>query len=65
MNAYSMIAVYLIAIFMLIAPLWVLSVVKRPHVKLTVITVFLVVFLTVLSFATRAQPFEILATTAA
>jgi hypothetical protein len=46
---YSVLAVYLIAIFMLVAPLWILSLVNRPNVKLAVITVFLVLFLTVLS----------------
>jgi hypothetical protein len=50
---------------MLIAPIWILEVMTKPIRKLVVITVFIVVFLAMLSSVTVAKPFETLAATAA
>lgn len=50
---------------MLIAPLWILQGLSTMTMKLTVITVFVSVFLIVLSFAMVAKPFEALGATAA
>ncbi|KAF2416911.1 hypothetical protein EJ08DRAFT_97865 [Tothia fuscella] len=62
---YSTISIFLIGLFMLIAPLWILNIVHPQHWKLGVITIFVVVFLAVLSFVTEAKPFENLAATVA
>ena len=50
---------------MLIVPIWILEVITQPIRKLVVITVFIVVFLAMLSSVTVAKPFETLAATAA
>ena len=50
---------------MLIAPLWILWGLSYMAMKLTVITVFVLVFLLVLSFAMVSKPFEALGATAA
>ncbi|KAL5317452.1 hypothetical protein ACEPPN_014547 [Leptodophora sp. 'Broadleaf-Isolate-01'] len=50
---------------MLLAPMWILQALDRSVLKLAVITVFVVVFLGLVSYATVAKPFETLAATAA
>jgi hypothetical protein len=54
-------AIILIGLLMLVGPLWILEFVNGPLQKLGVITSFIVLFLALLSFATIAKPFEILA----
>ena len=56
--------VFIVAVVMLIVPLWVLAIVQDMFRKLAVITVFLTVFLAVLTWGTFSRPFEILAATA-
>lgn len=50
---------------MLLAPMWILQALQSNGLKLGVITVFVVVFLGLVSYATVAKPFETLAATAA
>ena len=50
---------------MLIAPLWNLQALTTPILKLGTITAFIMLFLTIISYATVAKPFETLAATAA
>ncbi len=50
---------------MLIAPMWILEVINKSIQKLAVITVFIIVFLAMISSVTVAKPFETLAATAA
>ena len=50
---------------MLIGPLWILDAVGTRRAQLEVISVFIVVFLVLVSSITVAKPFESLAATAA
>lgn len=50
---------------MLIAPLWILDAVGTKRAQLQVISVFILVFLVLVSTITVARPFESLAATAA
>lgn len=50
---------------MLIAPIWILAFVHKVAAKLAIITVFILIFLAMVSFATNAKPYESLAATAA
>jgi hypothetical protein len=63
-DALATAAIFLAAAMMLIAPLWILAGIGETYQKLTVITIFLIVFLSVLNWGTVARPFEILAATA-
>ncbi|KXH38024.1 hypothetical protein CSIM01_04514 [Colletotrichum simmondsii] len=54
-----------IGVLMLITPIWILQAVNHSTSKLAVITVFIFVFLLVLSLAMVAKPFEALGATAA
>ncbi len=54
-----------IGVAMLITPIWILQAIERLQMKLVVITIFLFVFLIVLSFAMVTKPFEALGATAA
>ena len=56
--------VFILAVCMLIAPLWILSSISEPREKLVIMTALLLALLIVLSWGTRARPFEILAVTA-
>lgn len=56
--------IFLVAVVMLIAPLWALTSLENQFHKLGVITGFLIIFLLVLNWGTLAKPFEILAATA-
>ncbi|KAK0756999.1 hypothetical protein N5P37_010524 [Trichoderma harzianum] len=55
----------MIGLAMLVTPLWILQSTTNLQSKLIVITVFIVVFLLVLSFGMVARPFEALGATAA
>ncbi|KAI0129593.1 hypothetical protein BJ170DRAFT_681088 [Xylariales sp. AK1849] len=57
-------AVFVVAFVMLVVPLWILAVTEDMFKRLGVITVFITVLLGVLTSATLAEPFEILAATA-
>lgn len=52
-------------IAMLVTPMWILQAVQTPKAKLGTITVFVVVFLAMVSYATAARPAEALGATAA
>ncbi|KAL7943826.1 hypothetical protein V8C42DRAFT_328546 [Trichoderma barbatum] len=54
----------MIGLAMLVTPLWILQSTKSLQIKLIVITVFIIVFLLVLSFGMVARPFEALGATA-
>ena len=54
-----------IGTIMLIAPMWILQALGSQQQKLWVITLFLLSFVMMISYATVARPFEILAATAA
>lgn len=63
-DVFGAITIFTAAAVMLIAPLWILAGVDELHQKLAAITIFLAVFLFVLSWGTSARPFEMLAATA-
>jgi hypothetical protein len=63
-DVIAAVAIFAVAITMLIAPLWILAVLDTIFRKLAVITAFSVVFLAVLNWGTIARPFEIFAATA-
>ena len=50
---------------MLVAPLWILAFVENKVYRLVIITMFLICFLSVVTFTTVARPFESLGATAA
>ncbi|KAI1400398.1 hypothetical protein F4819DRAFT_368578 [Hypoxylon fuscum] len=64
-NAFVSILLTAIGTAMLIIPIWILQSQDNLKYKLAVITVFVFVFLSVLSFAMVAKPFEALGATAA
>lgn len=64
MDQFSSVFIVLIGVGMLITPIWVLQLLHSFWEKLVVITVFVSVFLIVLSFAMATRPFEALAATA-
>ncbi|KAI9162852.1 hypothetical protein HJFPF1_04447 [Paramyrothecium foliicola] len=64
MDVTGSLAVFLAALLMLVAPLWILQAMKDIRSKLTVITSFVVAFLLFLSLGTLGRPFERLAATA-
>ncbi|KAH7305584.1 hypothetical protein B0I35DRAFT_444067 [Stachybotrys elegans] len=63
-DSLGSVAVLVAALFMLIAPLWILHALTSIRLKLAVITSFVVVCLMFLSLATLGRPFERLAATA-
>lgn len=63
-DSLASVTIFVSAMVMLIAPLWVLAVVESLYQKLGVITAFLLVFLAILAWGTLSKPFEILAATA-
>ncbi|KAI1135031.1 hypothetical protein F5Y05DRAFT_396329 [Hypoxylon sp. FL0543] len=63
-DAFGSVAIFIAALMMLIAPLWILQALVDIHAKLAVITVFIVACLFFLSFAIVGKPFERLAATA-
>lgn len=54
-----------VGLVMLIAPIWILAFAYQAVVKLTIITLFILLFLVLLSFGMNAKPYEALAATAA
>lgn len=64
LNAFASTSVFVAAITMLIAPLWILTKTEIMDQKLGIITAFLMLFLGVLNWGTVSRPFEILAATA-
>lgn len=64
LDAFSGIAIFVTALAMLITPLWALQTLQDLRLKLAIITLFAVLCLTFLTFATLGRPFERLAATA-
>lgn len=64
-DCYTTIAIFVTGLLMLIAPLWTMNVISRPYLKLGVITIFIVMFLSIVYYGTAAKPFETLAAIAA
>lgn len=56
--------ILVIALLMLIAPLWILQALEDKYAKLAVITAFIVICLFFLTLATMGRPFETIAATA-
>lgn len=65
LNLFVSVTTTLIGLAMLVTPLWILQSTTNVQSKLIVITVFIVVFLLVLSFGMVTKPFEALGATAA
>ncbi|KAI1452546.1 hypothetical protein F4805DRAFT_447137 [Annulohypoxylon moriforme] len=63
-DAFGSLAVLIIALLMLIAPLWILQALDDVYSKLAVITFFIVICVFFLSLGTFGKPFETLAATA-
>ena len=63
-DAIAAAAIFIVALTMLIAPLWTLAVLEDIFRKLAVITAFTLVLLLVLTWGTLARPLEILAAAA-
>ncbi|KAF5511444.1 hypothetical protein CGCS363_v002119 [Colletotrichum siamense] len=65
MNAFVSAVIIAIGVFMLLTPIWVLQAIEDLKGKLAVITIFVFIFLLVLSLGMVAKPFEVLGATAA
>ena len=65
MNRCVTVVIVAVGTLMLIAPMWILQAMGNQQQKLCVITAFLLSFVVMISYATVARPFEILAATAA
>jgi thiol:disulfide interchange protein len=65
MNVFVSIIVTILGLLMLVAPLWILGSVAPAKERLAIITVFLTVFLCLVTFTTAAKPFESLGAAAA
>lgn len=63
-DAMAAVSIFAVGIVLLIAPLWILANTHDMNKRLGVITTFIAVLLAVLTSATLAKPFEILAATA-
>lgn len=61
---FTSIGIFLAGSIMFVVPLWILQTIHEFQERLIVITVFIFVFLTVLTSSTLGKPFEILAATA-
>lgn len=64
-NAFITVLILMVGTAMLIAPMWTLEFLTSPLAKLGTITAFIIVFLGMISYASVAKPFEVLAATAA
>jgi hypothetical protein len=62
-DSLAAVGVFLVAFVALVIPLWVLAIVEDTFKRLGIITAFVTVLLGVLTSATLARPFEILAVT--
>ncbi|KAJ4142269.1 hypothetical protein NW754_009719 [Fusarium falciforme] len=65
MDRFASAMIAAVGVVMLITPIWVLQAMNGLRAKLVVITVFVLIFLLVLSFAMASKPFEALGATAA
>jgi hypothetical protein len=63
-GVFSSIAIFVAGVVMFVAPLWILQALDDFRQRLGVITVFIIVFLSVLASSTLGKPFEMLAATA-
>ncbi|KAF5512361.1 hypothetical protein CGCA056_v011632 [Colletotrichum aenigma] len=61
---FTSLGLYVAAITMLAAPMWILASMKDSTIKLIVITAFLFIFVTIMNWGIVAKPFEILAAAA-
>lgn len=61
---FTTVAIFLAGAIMLVAPLWILQAIHVFQGRLVVITVFILVFLSILTWSTVGKPFEVLAATA-
>ena len=64
-DRFVTIIIVAVGTIMLVAPLWILSVINPTKVKLGIITGFIALFLGLMTAATNARPFETLGATAA
>lgn len=64
-DAFINVVIISVGMAMLIAPIWILEFLSRQTTKLGTITGFIVAFLAMISYASSAKPFEVLAATAA
>jgi hypothetical protein len=64
MNRFISFIIVIIGLLMLITPLWVLAFVPQTIYRLTVITVFTVIFMSLVSFAVDTEPVDGLVATA-
>ncbi|KAK0708111.1 hypothetical protein B0H67DRAFT_496968, partial [Lasiosphaeris hirsuta] len=64
-DGFASAAIIAIGVIMLIAPIWILQSLDTLIKKLDVITIFVLAFLLLVSFAMVARPFEVLGATAA
>lgn len=64
MDRFISVLILFVGLVMLIAPLWVLAFVSRTVYRLTVITVFTITFLFLVSFAVDTKPVDGLVATA-
>lgn len=62
---FASLVILSLGVVMLVAPLWILEFVHEPINRLGLITAFIVLFVTLVSLATVAKPFESLAAAAA
>ena len=65
MERFIAIIILVLGLVMIIASLWILNAIKAAETRLGVITMFIVLFVCLLSFTTVAKPFESLAGAAA
>jgi hypothetical protein len=65
MDVFVSAMIVIVGATLLITPIWILQAMDSLKLKLAVITVFVTVFLLILSFAMVAKPFEALGATAA
>jgi hypothetical protein len=65
MDGFASVFIALVGVIMLITPIWILQALAEMRAKLVTITLFILVFLLVMSSAMAAKPFEALGATAA
>ena len=64
-DGFVSVMIVMIGMIMLIAPIWILQALESLVMKLVTITIFISVFLLLISFAMVSKPFEALGSTAA
>lgn len=60
-NAFTTVLILTVGVAMIVAPMWILEYQKTAATKLGTITAFVVAFLGMISYASVAKPFEVLA----